>query len=154
MDIVHSLLGFDTDQSRAAVQIGLTHPILREFLQIGANLPEAKGIVPALAFWFLWFRPAPDVRVRRITLVSVLGVAVVAIVVGRMLANVLPFRYRPIGTVEVMGSAVRSTEFVDRMSSLPSDHAVLFFALAAGFFLVSRWFGALVFAHAFLVISL
>ena len=37
---------------------------------------------------------------------------------------------------------------------MPSDHAVLFFALAVGFFFVNRWAGLAALVHAVFVVSL
>jgi undecaprenyl-diphosphatase len=47
-----------------------------------------------------------------------------------------------------------STSILQGWSAFPSDHAVMFFALAAGIYLVHRWLGSVLFLHAAIVVSL
>src|SRR5690606_36462750 len=89
-------------------------------------------------------------------LAALLVVSVAAIFVGRVLQLVLPFRLRPIHTpgLDVGLPAGRTSEVLEGWSSMPSDHAVLFFALAVGFLLVNRWAGLAALAQAVVIVSL
>lgn len=116
----------------------------------------AKGIPVMMIWWGLWFRDtAPSSNLARQRLLAVLAVAFAAIFAGRLLALTLPFRYRPIHSpeIDVALPANMSPSLLQGWSAFPSDHAVLFFALAAGIYMVHRWLGLLLFAHAAIVVS-
>jgi undecaprenyl-diphosphatase len=114
-----------------------------------------KGAIPMIAFWFVWFRRSTPPHARA-ALAATLAASVVAIAVGRILALGLPFRLRPMHDAKHDLTIVleNSDRILEGWSSFPSDHAVLFFAVATGLFIVDRWIGLLAFAHAVVVISL
>jgi undecaprenyl-diphosphatase len=117
----------------------------------------AKGIPVMMVWWGLWFRnTSPPSNLARRKLLAVLVVSIAAIAVGRLLALTLPFRDRPIHSpsIDVVLPANMSTSTLQGWSASPSDHAVMFFALAAGVYLVHRWIGSLLFLHAAIVVSL
>jgi undecaprenyl-diphosphatase len=112
-----------------------------------------KGVFVFVLFWGLWFSERRQGQNR---LIALLFVAVAAIFVGRVLALSLPFRLRPLHTPGLdldMPIAMRAST-LEGWSSFPSDHAVLFFALATGLFMVSRLVGAVALLHAALVVCL
>ena len=93
-----------------------------------------KSAPLGVMFWLLWF--LYDARRDRARLLGTLAVAVIAIFVGRVAALALPHRVRPMHQAD---SGWRLPDGVvpeplEGWSSFPSDHAVLFFALAACFF--------------------
>lgn len=115
-----------------------------------------KGLPVMLLWWGLWFKPRDDHHEARSKLIAVLACAIGAIIVGRGLAALLPFRLRPmhdptVDSILPIGAWGRT---LDGWSSMPSDHAVLFFALAMGTFFVHRKVGYLLLAHAVIVIGL
>jgi len=115
-----------------------------------------KGLPVMLLWWGLWFKARDDQREARAKLIAVLACAIGAIVVGRGLAAMLPFRLRPmhdptVDSILPIGAWERT---LGGWSSMPSDHAVLFFALAMGTFFVHRTVGYLLLAHAVIVIGL
>ncbi len=115
-----------------------------------------KGTVAAIVLNILWFQNGEHRRRRRNGVIAALIVACVAIVAGRVLAQVLPFSMRPIHTPGAplhMPLGMLRTAF-SGMSSLPSDHAVMFFALAASVLQISRMAGSILLAHAIIVICL
>ena len=122
--------------------------------------PLFKGMFPALAFWYVWFLPERpgqmSFTVRRNWLCAILASTVIAIIVGRTSANFLPFRQRPNATPEFFDKVTVMThpEFYSEWSSLPSDHAVMYFCLATGFLLIHRTVGVILMLHAAFVISL
>jgi undecaprenyl-diphosphatase len=108
-------------------------------------------------FWWCWFSNtdvASSTRTREHVLRTLFG-GVVAIFAARILALTLPFRVRPrfdpaLHFVAPVGSP---TDLVD-WSGFPSDHAVMFAALAAGLCFISRRAGAIAFLYAFFLICL
>lgn len=123
-----------------------TRPI-QLIMSAGLRNDLVKGAVPAAIFWYLWFRDGHQ-PVKRSQLIATLLTSVFAIIVGRALASILPFRSRPLGTEEVMGANPKQSAFLDNWSSMPSDHAIMFFTLAGCIFLISRREGIVLFLHA------
>ncbi len=102
------------------------------------------GVLTVVLLWF-WFGDAKD-RARHREIIVATGIASgVAIAVGRLLATALPFRTRPahdalLGFVPPYGYP---EGLLRTWSAFPSDHAMLFAAMATGVFLLSRRLGAL-----------
>jgi undecaprenyl-diphosphatase len=116
-----------------------------------------KGGVAVAALWWAWFHRVQgrDGAGRAHVVATILG-CLAALAVGRFLVLALPFRMRPIHDpgvdfVEPYGAA---GTVVAKMSSFPSDHAVLFFALATGLFFVSRRAGLLAMLYTSIVVAL
>lgn len=109
-----------------------------------------------ISFWALWFAPNPtDPQQRHARLVSAVVASCFAAVISVGLTHILPSRPRPIidpqlGFVLPYGM---HPEGWDRSSSLPSDHAAMFFALAAGMWFVSRLWGGLALLFVLLFIA-
>lgn len=103
-----------------------------------------KGGVLMAVLWLLWFRKNRKDEDRPLIL-TVLFVSAVGLFVARFFAMILPFRNRPMHNPDLEFTLPETLEpaMLDGWSSLPSDHAVLFFTLAIGIFLVSRWIGIL-----------
>lgn len=115
-----------------------------------------KGAILMMLFFGLWFKAKRRDGDERTVLIATLLASVVAIFAGRALALTLPFRSRPLHSsdpdVNVPFGYEPGVGLAD-WSSMPSDHAVLFFALATGIFLANRVAGALALLHAALVVS-
>ena len=113
-----------------------------------------KGGVILAAFWGLWFmrRPLPDQAVARTTLLVTLIAAFLAVGSARALTLVLPFRARPLFAGAPFTQQPYDVQGIlnalPNWSSFPSDHAALFFALAAGCFLVARRVGVALIVYA------
>jgi undecaprenyl-diphosphatase len=109
-----------------------------EFLSHGE---QTKGAIVMSIFWWYWFRqtdPSTTQRTREHLLCTMFA-AVVGLFAARILALTLPFRLRPRFEPAlhlVWPAAPASLSFVD-WSAFPSDHAVMFSALAAGLCFVS-----------------
>ncbi|WP_116473084.1 phosphatase PAP2 family protein [Zobellella maritima] len=120
----------------------------------GNNL--IKGGIMIGVFWWGWFRLHESQLHFRIHLVATLFSCFFAMVLARSLALLLPFRLRPLHEENldfVLPYSMKLIEF-DGWSSFPSDHAVLFYALAAGMFYISKKVGVFVFLYTTLLISL
>ncbi len=115
-----------------------------------------KGAVFVSIIWWYWFRTGDPALVRRTRehLVATVASGVFALMVARALALLLPFRIRPLNEVGLhfrLPDGADPTDWVD-WSSFPSDHAVIFAAVAVGICFISRIAGALTFLYFLLVI--
>jgi undecaprenyl-diphosphatase len=135
---------------------GFTHRSLRfdEFVVFlsGSNLLKG-GVVIGLVWW-LWFQNG-EVRRKREVLLAAMLASFPALAVSRILSWVF-FRPRPLNETRLLFRAPYgvSAAFWEGLSSFPSDHAVLFFALATGIFFVSRRAGWFTFAYVSIIICL
>lgn len=121
-----------------------------------------KGALVMTAYWWAWFRAPvhraePGIRNPRDILLYTLLMCVPAVLIARLMAGLLPFRARPIHNPELhlnlaftLGPEIRAWAW----SSFPSDHAVLFCALATGLYLVSRRMGCVMYLYTALFILL
>jgi undecaprenyl-diphosphatase len=103
-----------------------------------------KGWVMVSVFWWVWFQPGDANLRNRKTVVATMMGAVLCVVVGRVLADFIPFRVRPMNTAElglVLPYEVSGDTF-RRWNSFPSDHAMVFFAMSTGLWYVSKSLGA------------
>lgn len=120
-------------------------------LQIVDNDFIKGGIVVSL-LWFFWFRSDGILTVRK-KVINTLFSCLVAIAVGRLLSLYLPFRIRPLLNPHFMFLfPTNQAKWIDSASCMPSDHAVMFFALATGIFLISKKIGILVYFYVSLFI--
>jgi len=112
------------------------------------------GVLVAIFYW-LWFRyDPPDQRKRAILATTALG-SLVAVLATRVLVILLPFRDRPLVRPELHLHLPLDPDLSLRTwSAFPSDHAVLSFALATGFWMVSRPTGIFAFIHSALIICM
>ncbi len=90
----------------------------------------------------------------RAKMAGTIPLAIVGVVTARVLAKILPFRERPFRTAALHFQLPHgmSTERLYGWSSFPSDHAVLFAALAVGVFFASRRLGVLALGYVVLCI--
>lgn len=122
---------------------------------ISANSLLKGGPIIAV-FWWVWFRQGTDQRRNREILLCGISASFFALLLARVLAFALPFRERPVREPALhfqLPYGIDETRLI-HWSSFPSDHAVLFFAIAATIFFVMPRAGWLSFAHTFFVICL
>jgi membrane-associated phospholipid phosphatase len=104
-----------------------------------------KGGVIVAVCWWVWFQPGPANTRNREIIIATFVSAVVAVIVGRILAMYMPFRMRPVQTPEigfVLPYGV-TTDYFRTWNSFPSDHAMVFFAMSTSLWFVSRKLGAI-----------
>ena len=111
------------------------------------------GVVIGLICW-LWFQDG-DIRRKRETLLAAMLASFPALAIARVLSWVV-FRPRPLNEARFLfrvpyGGTAAQWEGI---SSFPSDHAVLFFALATGILFVSRRAGWFTFVYVSIAICL
>jgi undecaprenyl-diphosphatase len=114
-----------------------------------------RGLVLMAMLWWIWFRNGPSVQRDREIVVTTTVATFVALVAGRFLAHWLPFRIRPFANPELMlhfPSDPSTTHILRTWSAFPSDHAMMWCAVATGIFLASRLLGiiALIYAAVFI----
>lgn len=114
-----------------------------------------KGCALMITFGALWFQRDDNAARRRETLILTLVSIAVALVVARLLADLLPLRQRPmyVATIGYRKPLVEVGTSLENWSSFPSDNATLVFAVTTGVWLVSRVWGILwaVFATATMI---
>ncbi|MCC8395646.1 phosphatase PAP2 family protein [Paraburkholderia sp. MMS20-SJTR3] len=120
-------------------------PIATLSIRAIANLYTFKGLVLIPLLWWMWFQQDERRAWRREMVIATLASGLVALFLGRALTHWLPFRVRPIYSPELhlqFANATKDSMLTD-WSSFPSDHAMLWMAIATGIFLVWRWVGVL-----------
>ncbi|MPW08464.1 phosphatase PAP2 family protein [Paraburkholderia sp. CNPSo 3155] len=126
-------------------------------IQAIAGLYTWKGLVLIPVLWWMWFQQDEHREWRREMVVATVLSGVVALFVARLLTHWLPFRVRPLYNTDLhLQFASRSamgTGLAD-WSSFPSDHAMLWMAIATGIFLVWRRIGVLAILYTALFICL
>lgn len=135
---------------------GFAHRSFRfdQFVVFLSNNSLCKGGVVLGLVWWLWFQNGVVRRKREALLAAVIA-SFPALVFARILSWVF-FRPRPLNETRFLfrvpyGATAAGWE---GLSSFPSDHAVLFFTLAAGIFFVSRRAGWFTFAYVSIIICL
>ena len=114
-----------------------------------------KGGVIVTLIWWAWFRPGPNKTNDREYLVCGILASLLAVLIARGLATMLPFRPRPMTVASLhFQTPFGSNEggLID-WSSFPSDHAAVFFALATSIFFVWRAAGIAALIYVFLFIA-
>lgn len=124
-----------------------------------ANNCMLKGGMLIALLWYAWFYRHQQPDRLRSKIISGIFASLVALVIARALAVSLPFRLRPlhIETLDFTLPYGLNPELIEgwwASSSLPSDHAVLFFALSSCLFLVSKKLGLIAFVYTSIFIAL
>jgi undecaprenyl-diphosphatase len=115
----------------------------------GENL-LVSGTVVAL-FWWAWFREDRESGENREHLIFGFFSGIFAVFLARILALSLPFRERPLRNplLHFQIPYQMNPDMLIGWSSFPSDHAALFFCLAATVWIASRRLGAVAFCFVF-----
>ena len=134
---------------------------LDAFVHFLASDDLFKGVLVMTVFYFVWFQSEekslePGLTARRQILIHTILICIPGLLVTRMLAHFLPFRQRPLYNPELHLhlAYTLNTNVLATWNSFPSDHAVLFFALATGVFLVHRKAGLCLYLYTTLFVAL
>src|SRR5260370_20709783 len=131
------------------------------FVYFLASNELVKGGFVVSIFYLVWFESQSkssdlELTEKRQVLLYTILVCIPGLIVTRSVATLLPFRQRPLYNPELHLN--RAFTFVpnslETCSSFPSAHALLFFALATGIFLVSRKTGVWLFLYTVFCIAL
>ena len=147
---------FDKSVIQFFIKISQNSPLLNSLMELIVENALIKGGAVVSILWFLWFRKNDKLNLNRERIIISVISCIVAIFIGRLLTRVLPFRLRPLvdPSLAQFYHDESMADSLDMTSSLPSDHAVMFFALSTGIFLISRKLGIFSYLHALIVICL
>lgn len=97
--------------------------------------------------WWLWFRSPDESFDDRVGVIRIVIAIFVADLVARAMSRYLPFRLRPINDalLPFVPPYGEWPSALANWSSFPSDHAIIFYALATAIWARQRWIGALAF---------
>ena len=109
-----------------------------------------RGGVLTAVYWFFWFQPDARQHRRRRAIVTILAGALLSLIASLFIADVLPFRTRPMYDLHLQHQpySVPIQPDLVNWSAFPSDQATFFFALAFGMLYLSRWVGFLAMFYA------
>lgn len=115
-----------------------------------------KGGVLLLIFWWAWYKESDKQEHHPAKLISTLLSCFIAIIIVRGASLLLPFRLRHLHDTDFIFTLPYGMHptTLGGWSSLPSDHAVLFFTLSTGLFIVSRRAGVFALMYTTLFIAL
>ncbi len=115
---------------------------------------RVTGILAVL--WWAWFRDREDKSTTREVLASGMLACLFSLALSRGLSAVMPFRERPLRepTLHFQLPYGENARALIGWSSFPSDHAAVYFTLAACLWFVSRPAGAVAVGWALLVTAL
>ena len=110
-------------------------------LKFGEHSRLLKGGVFLAVYWFFWFRPEVGQEKRRRAILTTLAGALLALLACRLIADLLPFRTRPMYDPRLLHQpfAIPIEPDLVNWSAFPSDNATFFFALAFGMVYLARW---------------
>ena len=122
---------------------------------IATNTLFSGGALAAV-IWWAWFRSDTNQSMDREYLSCGIFTAFLSVVAARSLAELLPYRERPIHRPELhlRMPYISDESTVVHWSSFPSDHAAMFCALALSIYFVSRRTGIAAFCYVFLFIAM
>jgi undecaprenyl-diphosphatase len=102
-----------------------------------------KGGVIMGLLWWVWMRNGPNFAAPGLHALRSIGGTLLAIVVARAMQNLLPGRLRPMQepTLDFLQPFGDHPPGIVELSSFPSDHAVMFFALSTALFFAVRALG-------------
>lgn len=124
-------------------------------IQAIADLYTFKGLLLIPLLWCMWFQPGERSTWRREMVIATILSGILALFLGRALTHWLPFRVRPVYSSELhlqFATSVSKDALLTSWSSFPSDHAMLWMAIATGIFLVWKRIGLLALAYTVLFI--
>ncbi len=139
-------------------------PLAAKAAETIVNMYLIKGTVLIALLWWIWTRrehatadkSEERLRDREIVVIAIVS-GLVALLLGRLFAHYLPFRLRPFYEPQLRHLYPESTspETLPRSwSAFPSDHAMLWCAIAAAIFVASRAAGIYALLHTAILIGL
>ena len=132
-------------------------PTAIHIIRTVADMYTFKGMVLIPILWWIWFQPTVRREWRREIVIATFMSGVLSLVLGRALADLLPFRTRPVydpGVPLHFPAGLPQDAALVSWSSFPSDHAMLWSAVAAGIFVVWRLVGLLALLYTAIFICL
>lgn len=150
--------GFDDAVLTFLTQHAFHSALVNHAIRALTDLYTVKGLLLITVLWWMWLARGDNSERalwQREMVIAIIASGLIALVAGRLLAHYLPYRVRPIHDPSVHLHFPESTytEAALRFwSSFPSDHAMLWGAVATGIFLVYRTLGTLAIIYTLLFI--
>ncbi len=116
--------------------------VINHAVYVASQTDILTGALMVALLYYCWFSSAAEARAR---LLLGFGAALVSGVASRLLQVSLPLRLRPMHALDSGFHPLPGIDpaLANHWGSFPSDHAALFFALAAVVWRQSRWLGLL-----------
>jgi membrane-associated phospholipid phosphatase len=136
--VMDTLAGLDVSIFRTLNDLCGSSPTLD---RIVVHLEVLKGSLLMGMVGLLWYWPDKEMTRRRETILTIILAVAVSLILNRAISMMAPYRERPMYSI---GANVPTFEWhadLEHWSSFPSDNATYLFAIAAGFWLISRWWG-------------
>ncbi|MCO4893294.1 phosphatase PAP2 family protein [Cupriavidus sp. WGtm5] len=146
---------FDSSIIHFLNQFSFRWPVFDHGVMAFTQFYMLRGLPMVALLWWVWFRDGTDKQRDREIVTATVVAAFCALLLGRLLANWLPFRVRPMANPDVgLRFLLASDDGMRTWSSFPSDHAMMWCAVATGVMVAARWLGLLALAYAVLLISM
>ncbi len=115
-----------------------------------------KGYLFTAIYMTAWFMRHPNREKHRETVLAIMIMCPIALLAGRILSLISPFRPRPMNVEELYSVMQFYSEpgHLKSWSSFPSDNAVMFLTLGTGLFFLSRSLGVFGVLYGFFGIAL
>lgn len=147
--------GFDAAGMTFFNKIAFQYPLFDAFVIGLSQYHLFKGVLLVGFLWYVWFQANQrDNRNREIVIVSIVS-AVIGLAIARVMVYTLPFRSRPAynEALPLRYPEGDPTQYLEDLSSFPSDHAVMWFTVAFGIFLISKRVGIVAMLYTAIFIS-
>jgi membrane-associated phospholipid phosphatase len=147
---------FDLDILRFANQFAFRSTTADHIISAISGLYMTHLVLVAM-LWWVWFRGGISARRDREIVIATIVASFGALLLGRSLAHWLPFRLRPFANPELAMSFPpneSTTHLLRTWSAFPSDHAMMWCALATGIFIASRRLGVVALLYSLLFVCL
>jgi undecaprenyl-diphosphatase len=120
-------------------------PVFDRAVALLADATFVKGGFLFTYLWWVWFAKRGERQDNRIEVLRIFAGLVAALAIARALQVFLPGRLRPIhdATVGFILPYGANPHILEHWNSFPSDHAVIFFAIATAIWMRSRLCGGL-----------
>ena len=148
-------VGFLTDLDRSIVMFmdgfGGRSSVFDRTIRFLSGEPLIEGGFLFLFIWWLWFSNGEARSEDRMRAIRTAFGILVALVLARATQILLPGRLRPVNDLTLPFVAPSGLDYykLEHWSSFPSDHAVIYSAIATAIWLKNRWLGGLAFAWTF-----
>jgi undecaprenyl-diphosphatase len=132
------LTALDVSIFRALNNLCGSSPVLDRAV---AQVEFLKGSLFMGIVGLIWYWPDKKMAQRREIILTIILAVAVSLVLNRVLSMLVPFRVRPMYSIGVNAPTFPWHPDLENWSSFPSDNATYIFAIAADFWLISRWLG-------------
>lgn len=125
--------------------------IVNSIIEMISKFYLFKGFSLILILWWIWFTPKVNLNKIREIIISTIISALIALIFGKIFSYIFPFKFRPIYNLDINFNFPITNTYKKILeieySSFPSDHAILWFSISTGIFLIFKWMGIISFLY-------